>query len=167
MIRLAVKEDMPVIERLYADARDRMRADGNPTQWGDVYPPVTLLYEDIKRERLYVYIPDGENQIVRGVFAYIMGADPTYQYIEDGAWLSDTPYGTIHRIAGDASAHGVFNKCVDWAVNMCPHLRMDTHRNNKRMQHLAESRGFIRCGTIYIPGDVVNNDTARVAYELI
>ena len=32
---------------------------------------------------------------------FIIGADPTYEVIEDGAWPDNSPYGTIHRIAGD------------------------------------------------------------------
>ena len=37
---------------------------------------------------------------LHGVFAFILGEDPTYGVIEDGQWLSGDPYGTIHRIAG-------------------------------------------------------------------
>lgn len=48
------------------------------------------------KRQLYVIEEDGQ---IHGVFAFILGADPTYAVIEDGAWRSDEAYGTIHHIA--------------------------------------------------------------------
>ena len=38
---------------------------------------------------------------IHGVFALFEGAEPTYAHIEEGEWLNDEPYVTIHRLAGD------------------------------------------------------------------
>ncbi len=37
-----------------------MAASGNPTQWGDNFPPQELLEEDIDSNRLFVYVVNGQ-----------------------------------------------------------------------------------------------------------
>ena len=98
-IRKARPEDLAEIEKIYALARQFMASTGNPTQWGVTHPARKMLEEDIVLGQLYVL----EDQGIRAVFAYLEGEDPTYGYIEDGAWISSEPYGTIHRVASDGS----------------------------------------------------------------
>ena len=45
MFRGAVRGDLPQILQIYAHAREAMAASGNPTQWGDNFPPQELLEE--------------------------------------------------------------------------------------------------------------------------
>ena len=52
-----------------------MADSGNPTQWGDSYPPQEMLEEDIDSNRLFVYTVNG---CLEAVFAFILGPDPTY-----------------------------------------------------------------------------------------
>ena len=100
MFRGARRADLDAILKIYARARQAMADSGNPTQWGDHFPPQELLEEDIDSNRLFLYLVNGE---LEGVFAFILGPDPTYARIEDGKWLNDTlPYGTIHRLASPA-----------------------------------------------------------------
>ncbi len=158
MIRTAQSEDLPVIERVYAAARAYMAASGNPHQWGETgYPHRDLLYSDIEKQQLYVIIEDGE---IHGVFAFILGTDPTYGYIEGGQWLNDKPYGTIHRIASDGSIKGMFTKAFDFCRQRSDELRIDTHHDNKTMQHVVTKHGFKRCGIIYLA-----NGDPRIAYQ--
>ena len=104
MFRGAVRGDLPQILKIYAHARAVMKASGNPTQWGDDFPPQELLEEDIDSNRLFLYVVNGQ---IEAVFAFILGADPTYAVIEDGQWLDDTlPYGTVHRLASAGKAQG-------------------------------------------------------------
>ena len=49
MFRGAVRGDLPQILQIYAHAREAMAASGNPTQWGDNFPPQELLEEDIQQ----------------------------------------------------------------------------------------------------------------------
>ena len=86
-IRQAQWADFDRILEIYAIARDFMAQTGNPTQWGNHYPPLSMLEADIPAGNLYVV----EDQGIHGVFAYFSEPDPTYAYIEDGAWLSDRP----------------------------------------------------------------------------
>ena len=98
-IRPTIYADMDALLTIFAHARQQMAADGNPTQWGDGYPSCNQLQEDIQRGVSYVMEQGGE---VCATFVFILGEDPTYQIIEDGAWLDNIhPYGTIHRIASN------------------------------------------------------------------
>ncbi len=156
-IRLATHEDLQEIEKIYAIARKFMAENGNPTQWGDTHPRREILEKDIDRQNLYV--AENREQIC-GVFLFVIGIDPTYGYIENGSWRSESTYGTIHRIASRGS--GVFAACVEFCRSKCNHIRVDTHADNKPMQHLAEKHGFSRRGIIY-----VEDGTPRIAYDLI
>ena len=136
MFRGAVRGDLPQILKIYAHARAVMKASGNPTQWGDDFPPQELLEEDIDSNRLFLYVVNGQ---IEAVFAFILGADPTYAAIEDGQWLDDTlPYGTVHRLASAGKHKGVASAVLDWSMEHCQSLRADTHADNKIMQHLLE-----------------------------
>ena len=158
MFRGAVRSDLDRILKIYAHARQAMADSGNPTQWGDSYPPQEMLEEDIDSNRLFVYVVNGE---LEAVFAFILGADPTYKVIENGAWLNDTlPYGTIHRLASAGKRNGVASAVIEWCLEHCESLRADTHADNKIMQHLLEKNGFTRCGIIHVA-----DGSPRIAYQ--
>lgn len=157
-IRLACHEDLKCILTIYQEARSFMRRTGNMHQWVGGYPSGELLESDIDRKQLYVVT---EDDILHGVFAFIQGADPTYAYIENGAWRSDGPYGTIHRIASDGLTHGVFTDVLRFCRERQPHVRIDTHADNLVMQHVVVKHGFHYCGVIYL-----ENGDPRLAYEL-
>ena len=156
-IRPAIPADLDEIEKIYAQARSFMVKNGNPTQWSNGYPKRVLLEADIQAGNLYVVCRGTE---LTGVFLFVIGEDPTYAYIENGTWRSDTTSGTIHRIA--SRGRGVFAACLDYCRSRCDHIRVDTHADNKPMQHLAEKYGFSRRGIIYVA-----DGTPRIAYDLL
>lgn len=158
MIRHAEEKDMPVILNIYQIARAFMAAHGNTVQWQNNHPSKEVLMQDVEKGQLYVY----ENQDrVHGVFASIPGEDPTYKVI-DGAWMDDSPYAAIHRVASDGTEKGVFAKVVDYCKKEIPHLRIDTHERNLPMQGAIQKCGFHRCGIIHIA-----DGSPRIAYEFI
>ncbi len=158
LIRKAKENEIDKIMNVYAAARDYMKKSGNITQWGNHYPPRDLIVEDIKVGQLYVGIcEDGE---LHCAFAFLKGIDPTYLKIDDGKWLNDEAYMTIHRIASDGKYHGVFKKCMDYCKQKYDNLRIDTHENNLTMQHVLSKNEFIRCGVIYL-----ENGAPRIAYQ--
>ena len=55
-IRKATMNDLPDILAIYAYARKYMKEHGNPDQWRDSYPPVSLTTQDIQSDCLYVCI---------------------------------------------------------------------------------------------------------------
>ena len=157
MIRNATPADLDRILAVYQTARDFMAKTGNPTQWGTTYPAPELLEEDIRLGRLFVDIAEDR---ICGVFMFALGDDPTYARIENGQWLDHSPYGVIHRVAGDGTTHGVLDRCVAFCRAKCSHLRIDTHADNHVMQKLVTRAGFTSCGTIY-----VEDGSPRIAYE--
>lgn len=156
-VRQATEQDLARIEEIYAAARAFMAANGNPNQWGTHNPPHEQLVQDIDEGKLYV-ITDGET--IHGVFFFWIGEDPTYSEI-NGAWHSDSPYGTIHRIAGDGSG-GILRTAVAYAKQHIDHLRIDTHEDNRVMQGAIQKAGFQRCGIIHIA-----DGSPRIAYDLV
>ena len=135
MVRLATKADFDSIWRVYLDASEFMRKSGNPSQWGDFYPTIPMIEQDIQREELFVVERDGE---VCGVFLFTKGPDPWYAEIDHGEWLSNEPYSVIHRVAAKAGAKGIFGECLSFSLSQDQHLRIDTHEDNKVMQHILE-----------------------------
>ena len=161
-IRHSMDQDFDRIMEIYDFARKYMADHGNPNQWGPTHwPPEDLIHKDIREENSYVCLNDEEKII--GTFFFTHGPDiePTYREISDGAWLDDSPYGVVHRIAGDGSQKGIGSYCINWAFEQCGHLRIDTHGDNTIMQNLLRKLDFMHCGTIYVEED----DYPRLAFE--
>ncbi len=154
---------MTAVLDIYSHARGFMAENGNPDQWGrSGYPSEELLLKDIRARRLYVIRASGR---CVASFVFITGNEPTYTIIENGAWLDDAPYGTIHRLASYSEGRGAARACIDFCKSRCKELgiglRADTHEANLPMQHILESAGFVRCGTIHVA-----DGTPRIAYQL-
>ena len=161
-IRHSTEQDVNRIMDIYSFARRYMAEHGNPNQWGPTnWPPEELIHSDIRNGSSYVCLNDGADII--GTFFFTHGKDiePTYRNITDGAWLDDSPYGVVHRIAGDGSERGIGAFCINWAFEQCGHLRIDTHGDNIVMQNLVKKLGFVHCGTIYVEED----SYPRLAFE--
>lgn len=157
MVRKARLEDLDRIMEIYNRAKIDMAASGNPTQWQYGYPARGLLVADIRAGRCYVCLMEGRTV---GVFILQLTPEPTYAVMETGHWRNEAPYGTIHRLAGDRTQKGIFDTCLAFCRAVQPNLRVDTHFNNKTMQHLLEKSGFARCGTIY-----AEDGGRRIAYQ--
>lgn len=158
-IRKADSGDIDAVMACFEAARKYMRSYGNLYQWTGGYPSRELIEDDIRKGICFV----GENaagEIVMA-FAFIIGDDPTYAVIEDGSWLDDLLYGTIHRLASNGKSRGVLSACVDFCLKYIGNLRVDTHINNTPMLRGLARLGFERCGRIYcIDG------TPREAFQL-
>ncbi len=157
-IRLAETCDIESINKVYACARAFMKSHNNPTQWGDNYPTLDIIERDI--ENSYLYVVEINNEI-NGAFALIKGEDPTYLNIYEGAWIDDSAYSTIHRLASSGKYSGIFKLVVEYSLKEDHHLRIDTHEDNLVMQHLILKAGFKYTGIIY-----TIDDTKRLAYEI-
>lgn len=159
-IRASRKEDIDTIMSMYDNSRDEMRASGNNSQWVSGYPSREIAGDDIRNRHGFVV---EDNGVVVGTFAFIIGRDHTYEKIYHGEWVEDDrPYGTIHRMARTAGAHGVFEASVEWCRQMTPSLRIDTHADNATMIHLIEKHGFKYRGIIH-----VDDGTERKAYQMV
>ena len=180
VIRLATPADIPALRPVFEAAKAIMRADGNHDQWSAPgFPDDSLLLRDIARGGGFVIENrwpvgaghDERKTVMPGLtghlaaprivayFALLPSPEPTYDVI-DGAWLTDEPYGVIHRMASYPEIHGIFSTVINYAATRYAHLRIDTHRDNRIMQHLIEKHGFTYCGIIWL-----DDGTERLAYE--
>jgi hypothetical protein len=156
-IRQTTKQDLLEVMEIYAYARAQMKKNGNPKQWGDSRPAVETIEKDIRDGNSFLIMEAGE---ICGVFTFIIGEDPTYAVIEDGQWLNDEPYGVIHRIASNGKCKGIMEHVLDYCEYRIENIRIDTHQDNKIMQHILEKHAYRKCGTIY-----VDDGTPRIAYH--
>lgn len=159
LIRKTAEADLLQIAKIYENAKRFMRETGNPNQWNSDRPSLLSAREDMEKGVGYVVEEDGE---ILAVFMFTQDPDPTYAKIYGGKWLSDAPYGVIHRIAVAKQGQGIIGKCIDECFARCQNLRIDTHRDNLPMQRALLKRGFEYCGIIYLA-----NGDERLAYQKI
>ena len=157
-IRKTTEADLPRIGEIYENAKRFMRESGNPNQWNSGTPNIETAREDMEKGVGYVAVED-DGEIV-AAFMFSLDGEPTYAKIYDGEWLSDAPYGVIHRIAVAEQGRGIIGYCIDECFARCQNLRIDTHRDNLPMQRALLKRGFQYCGIIYL-----ENGDERLAYQ--
>ncbi len=167
ILRPTCESDLPEVMRIIADAQADFRARGID-QWQNGYPNEQVIRGDIERGESYVVTRGG--QIVATAMI-TFAPDPNYATIYNGEWLLTAPksYATIHRIAVDLGERG--QGIAEWIVGqterMCrklgaDSLRIDTHRDNRSMQRVAEKNGMTLCGIIHLA-----DGAERLAYEKI
>ena len=159
LIRKTRPADLSAISKIYENAKRFMKDSGNPNQWNKGKPNVDTAREDMENGVGYVAEENGE---ILAVFMFSQEPDPTYAKIYDGEWISDAPYGVIHRIAVAKQGQGIVGYCLDECFSWCKNLRIDTHRDNLPMQRALLKRGFVYCGIIYL-----ENGDDRLAYQKI
>lgn len=157
-IRRSGFSDIERMMEVFAAAREFMIRTGNPSQWASTYPSIEQLTADIESGDSFVCLSSGR---IIATFLLRGGDDPTYEHIYDGKWLNNAPYATIHRIASSGEVRGMFSKVMDFALERYTTIRIDTHRDNRVMQHLVEKAGFAYCGIIHCW-----NGEERLAYQL-
>ena len=158
-IRKTMAADLAQIDEIYKNAKKFMAATGNVNQWNSGRPNMQTAREDMEKGIGYVAEENGE---ILAVFMFSQAPDPTYAKIYDGAWLSDAPYGVIHRIAVAKQGQGIVGKCIDECFSRCHNLRIDTHRDNLPMQNALKKHGFVYCGIIHL-----ENGDERLAFQKI
>ena len=120
-IRKTELTDIEELQKLYEHARTFMADHGNPTQWGNTYPPKSLIEQDIRDGVSYVCEEAGQ---LLAVFFYKKGRDDTYAKIYEGQWLNEDPYGVVHRIASSGTRKGCASFCLNWALTQCGNLKI-------------------------------------------
>ncbi|WEV73453.1 N-acetyltransferase [Bifidobacterium sp. ESL0798] len=165
-IRKATQADFETIQRNFDRARKLMAQNGNPTQWGTIWPPAELVQQDIDGGNAMLLVDNaGENgsERVLAQFAMFTGLEPTYAEIE-GKWLDDDDYATMHRLASSGLKRHSAKTCLDWAVKTYGNVRCDTHPDNLAMQHVFEGDGFQRCGLIHVM-NITDKPDVRIGYQ--
>ena len=136
-------------------------------QWQKGYPSPEVWQRDIEKGVTYVAVEDGK---VLGGFMFSVEPDPSYAKI-DGAWLTDGPYASFHRVcvADAAKGKGVAGALFAFGFARAgelglPAVRIDTHGGNGPMKRALEKAGFVPCGEIILVGGCEDGDP-RDAYE--
>ncbi len=165
--RKAEISDLIGIMEVIEDARQYLKEQGID-QWQDGFPTKEVIVEDIVLRESYVFIEDNE---VIGYMCINLDRESSYDTIYDGAWkLEGSDYATIHRNAVRSTyrGQGISLRMFFLAEQICrknnkQSIRIDTHRDNQLMQHLATKYGYEYCGVIKL----ARNSFERIAYEKI
>lgn len=162
-IRKAKRTDLPAIMEIIRQAQAAMKRDGFE-QWGEGYPGEDVLRRDIEQENCYVLLEQGK---ILATGSLCMGKEPNYQKIVEGSWNAGEPYGTIHRlaVAEQGKRRGLAGILYDHMEKICRlqkmrAMRIDTHRDNEKMQSWIRKMGFKPRGIIF-----VEDGTPRDAFE--
>ena len=159
-LRTATEADIPAIMKILEAGRGIMLASGNLHQWPQGYPTEEMVRRDIGPG--YGKVMEDGGRIV-AYFACIPSPDPTYAVIYDGAREEkEKPYYVVHRIASFPQVHGVFKTMMEYLDALTDNIRIDTHKDNKIMQHNLAKYGFKYCGIIHIA-----SGAERLAYQRI
>ena len=154
----SLPQDAERILEVFAAAKGIMVADGNTKQWVNGYPSLEVVQTDVEKGGAFVVEEDGD---IVAYFAFLPSPEPTYTTIYNGQWLDDTqPYHVIHRIASFPEVHGIFDTIMEFAFTRDCNIRIDTHRDNRIMQHNIFKHGFTYCGIILLA-----NGDERMAYQ--
>ncbi|MCD7807662.1 MAG: GNAT family N-acetyltransferase [Lachnospiraceae bacterium] len=156
-------EDAGICMDILSGGRDFQREQGF-VQWKDNYPNIASVREDIAFGKGFVLKADGKI----AAYLYIgFDGEPAYDLIR-GAWRTKEPYAVIHRVAFDRQYRGMgLSKAMfELAEELIlargfENVRMDTHHENRRMQHVLEKNGFELCGEVSLRGE------PRLAYDKI
>ena len=127
-----------------------MAANGNPHQWNGNYPASEDILKDIANGNYYVCTPDNAPEKIVGGFAFIIGREPNYAVIENGA---GTPISLTAQFTGlppTVRSKALPEPCFDFCHSKIDCLRIDTHADNKPMQNAIDSYGFRYCGIIHV-----------------
>ena len=158
-VRPATMADIPAMQAMYAHSKQIMRSNGNLLQWTGNYPDMAQIRQDMEQGASFIIEETGQPV---GTFAFIVGEEPTYARIEAGSWPENTPlYGTLHRIACTPGTHCITTDSIRWGFSQISCIRIDTHADNRIMQHIVEKAGFQYCGIIHVA-----DGTPRKAYQL-
>mgnify|MGYP001337973970 CR=1 FL=1 len=135
-------------------------------QWQNGYPNEDVILQDIKRGNSYVLQKQGQ---VLATAVLEFDGDPNYENIYEGQWLSDGPYGAIHRIAVEENHKGsnLASIMIQAMEGLCLErgvwsLRVDTHGDNEPMKRMLQKNGFQYCGVIFLA-----DGSPRIALEKV
>lgn len=165
--RRAQLQDLTAIMKIIDDAKELLKKNGSP-QWQNGYPDQETFTQDIVMQTNWILIND--NKVVATATLQLT-PEPTYRNITQGQWQQpDEPYATIHRVAISSNYRGqglskllFSNLLTVGQMQGIKNFRVDTHRSNKAMQHIAENFNFKKRGIIKVNDQ---NDPERLAYEL-
>lgn len=167
-LRKAKAADFKQVSQLIEIGRRLLKEDHSP-QWQDGNPSPPLLLQDIEKQRGYVLIYQEE---IVGYGVLIELPDEAYEKIVEGKWKSGTSqYASIHRMVvnPDYKGKGLGENLLRLLKKEALEkgffdIRIDTHEQNLRMQHLIRKLDFSYQGIVYVDD---SKDGERLAYQWV
>lgn len=146
-------------------------AERGVDQWQGDYPSKEQIKEDIVHGWAYLAISSDRETV--GAIAIVNGPDHAYDDL-DGEWLRQTEnYVVIHRVAihSQHAGKGYATQLLQAVIENIEEnhddidsIRIDTHEDNKAMQHLISKMGFTKVGLLH---GVYRPKEVSYVYELV
>lgn len=169
-LRKATPDELDLVLDIIEDGKQQL-ADAGIDQWQNDYPNKDVIKDDLAHGRAVIYNSDDHETL--GVAAVLEAPDASYDTLR-GNWILDTDqYVTVHRVAifshhqGKGYASQLFRDLFAYIEKNHPEaksIRIDTHKDNAKMQHLIEKFGFEKVGDIV---GVYHPDDACYVYEKV
>lgn len=161
IFRMANESDRESILEIYLDGAEALKTDG-VDQWQGQYVP---SFKDVD-EHLGVdlYVLEYHRKIVSTV-CLVEGIDEDYENI-NGKWNTSLPYISIHKVAtsNEYKKQSFAKKMMSYIENLAKRkrmdLRIDTHKDNKKMRNFIMSCGYKYAGEVILQGEL-----ERLAYD--
>ncbi|WP_462247957.1 GNAT family N-acetyltransferase [Parvimonas micra] len=161
--RIANELDRESILEIYLEGAEALKTDG-VDQWQGQYVP---SFKDID-EHLGVdlYVLEYHKRIV-STACLVEGIDEDYENI-NGKWNTSLPYISIHKVAtsNEYKKQSFGRKMMSYIENFAKRkrmdLRIDTHKDNKKMRNFIISCGYKYTGEVILQGEL-----ERLAYDKV
>lgn len=161
--RKASERDIESILQMYEDGSKSLKNDGVDQWQGNDKPGYDELIKIIDE----IFVLDDNGAVAT---ARIMTYDAQYDEIIDGNWLNNSKnYYSVHRVATLESKkrNGYAKLMMEYIEEKAKKekiksIKIDTHKENIKMQKFLEKLGYLYCGKI-----ILNIGSERNAYEKI
>lgn len=153
--RMANESDRESILKIYLEGAEALKNDG-VDQWQGQYVP---SFKDVD-EHLGVdlYVLEYHKRIV-STACLVEGIDEDYENI-NGKWNTSLPYISIHKVAtsNEHKKQSFGRKMMSYIENFAKRkrmdLRIDTHKDNKKMRNFIISCGYKYTGEVILQGEL-------------
>lgn len=161
--RMANESDRESILEIYFEGAEALKTDG-VDQWQGQYVP---SFKDIDEHLgIDLYVLEYHRKIVSTV-CLVEGIDEDYESI-NGKWNTSIPYISIHKVAtsNKYKKQSFAKKMMSYIENLAKRkrmdLRIDTHKDNKKMRNFIISCGYKYTGEVVLQGEL-----ERLAYDKV
>ncbi|MFP5453509.1 GNAT family N-acetyltransferase [Parvimonas sp. G1604] len=159
--RMANESDRESILEIYLEGSNSLKEDG-VDQWQGNYIP---SFKDIDEHLgIDLYVLEYHRKIVSTV-CLVEGIDEDYENIK-GKWNTSIPYISIHKVAtsNEYKKQSFAKKMMYYVENFAKRkkmdLRIDTHKDNIKMNNFIVSCGYKYAGEVVLQGEL-----ERLAYD--